>query len=67
MKKLMIVLAVPVMIVAALTVAEVSGGCGLLGATDEIWIGPITQTFDFDLDANDIRTLLEAEFAPWPD
>jgi hypothetical protein len=62
MKKLMIVLMVPVAIVAALTVLEVSGGCGLLGAADEIWIGPITQTFDFDLNANDIRTLLEAEF-----
>ena len=61
MKKLMIVLAVPVMIVAALTVAEVSGGCGLWAATDEIWIGPITQTFDFDLNANDIRTLLETQ------
>lgn len=61
MKKLMIVLAVPVMIVAALTVAEVSGGCGLWDATDEIWIGPITQTFDFDLDANDVRTLLETQ------
>ena len=61
MKKLMIVLAVPVMIIAALTVAEVSGGCGLLDAADEIWIGPITQTFDFDLDANDVRTLLEAQ------
>ena len=61
MKKLMIVLAVPVMIVAALTVAEVSGGCGLWDATDEIWIGPITQTFEFDLDANDVRTLLEVQ------
>jgi hypothetical protein len=61
MKKLMIVLAVPVMIVAALTVAEVTGGCGLLDAADEIWIGPITQTFEFDLDANDVRALLEAQ------
>jgi len=61
MKKLMIVLAVPVMIVAALTVAEVTGGCGLLDAADEIWIGPITQTFEFDLDANDVRTLLETQ------
>jgi len=61
MKKLMIVLAVPVMIVAALTAAQVTGGCGLWEATDEIWIGPITQTFDFDLDANDVRTLLEAQ------
>ena len=61
MKKLMIVLAVPVMIVAALTVAEVTGGCGLLDAADEIWIGPITQTFEFDLDANDVRTLLEVQ------
>jgi len=60
MKKLMVVLAVPVMIVAALTVAEVTGGCGLWDATDEIWIGPITQTFNFDLDANDVRTMLEA-------
>ena len=63
MKKLMIVLAVPVMIVAALTVAEISGGCGLLDAADEIWIGPITQTFDFDLDANDVRTLLETQLS----
>jgi hypothetical protein len=61
MKKLMIVLMVPVAIVAALTVLEVSGGCGLLGAADEIWIGPITQTFDFDLNANDIRTLLATQ------
>jgi hypothetical protein len=61
MKKLMIVLAVPMTIVAALTVAEVSGGCGLLDAADEIWIGPITQTFEFDLDANDIRTQLETQ------
>jgi hypothetical protein len=61
MKKLMIVLAVPMMIVAALTVAQVAGGCGLWEATDEIWIGPITQTFDFDLDANDLRALLETQ------
>jgi hypothetical protein len=61
MKKLMIVLAVPMMIVAALTAAQVTGGCGLWEATDEIWIGPITQTFDFDLDANDVRALLEAQ------
>lgn len=61
MKKLMIVLTVPMMIVAALTVAQVTGGCGLWDAADEIWIGPITQTFDFDLDANDVRALLEHE------
>jgi hypothetical protein len=60
MKKLMIVLAVPVLIVAALTIAEVTGGCGLLDAADEIWIGPITQTFEFDLNADDVRALLEA-------
>jgi len=63
MKKLMIVLAVPAMIVATLTIAEISGGCGLLDAADEIWIGPITQTFEFDLDANDVRTLLEAQLS----
>jgi hypothetical protein len=61
MKKLMIVLAVPMMIVAALTVAEVTGGCGLLDAADAIWIGPITQSFDFDLNANDLRTMLEIQ------
>ena len=61
MKKLMIVLAVPMMIIAALTAAEVTGGCGLFDAADEIWIGPITQTFEFDLDANDVRALLEMQ------
>ncbi len=60
MKKLILVLAVPLTIVAALAIAEVSGGCGLLDAADEIWIGPITQTFEFDLNADDVRALLEA-------
>ena len=59
MKKLLFVLALPLAVVAGLSLAGLNGACGLFGATDGITISLPTQEFDFDLNANQARDQLE--------
>ncbi len=60
MKNFLVVLALPLAAVAALSAAGLTGGCGLLdAATDGITISLPTQEFDFDLNANQARDQLE--------
>jgi hypothetical protein len=59
MKKLLFVLALPLALVAALSIAVQTGGCGLLDSSAGITISLPSQEFDFELNANQARDQIE--------